>query len=258
MKIRQGLVCFGLLLLMLALSASGIDGGNPKYDRHGALNYLQHPERGKTVHFIFTADSMFEGGEYALDVLRDFNVKASFFFTGNFLRDTAANHRVIDRVLREGHYLGGHGDRHILLADWDENRTMLASADSAVVDMQRCYSELSKSGVDTLTSRFVVPPYEWYNQHHIQGYRHAGFIPVTPSPGLLTYRDYTTPDMQDYYSSDTILSNFMDNLTADNLDGCFILIHLGTQDIRTDKFYHHLPEILKALQSRGYTPVALR
>lgn len=246
-----------LLLTCSAISAKQATGSDEMRDRRGATIRLRQPAKGKVVYLIFTADSMFEGGQYALDVLREHNVKASFFLTGNFLRDSLSNGSVIHRMVNEGHYVGPHSDRHILLADWDASRTILADRDSALRDMRNNYVWLAKWGVDTTTARFIVPPFEWYHGDHITAYRHAGYYPVNPSPGFITYRDYTTPDMEEYCPSDSIWANFIDNLNHKDIDGNFIILHLGTQDSRTDKFYYRLGELIDSLKLHGYLPIRL-
>lgn len=231
---------------------------NPTYDRYGAIIRLPDAEASsKPVYFIFTADSMFEGGEYAMQVLKEAGLKASFFFTGNFLRDKARNANIINRAVAEGHYVGPHSDRHILLADWDAGRTTLADPDSAVTDMMDNLVELAEYGIDTSSVKYIVPPYEWYNREHIDAYKGAGLIPVSPFPGLLTYRDYTVPGMDDYYDSVTLWDDFLDNVRTKDLDGCFIILHLGTQDARTDKFYRYLPQMIDTLKAHGYEPKRL-
>jgi len=41
----------------------------------------------KDIYLAFTADEKAEGGEHILQVLEKNDIKASFFFTGNFLRN---------------------------------------------------------------------------------------------------------------------------------------------------------------------------
>jgi hypothetical protein len=36
------------------------------------------------------------------------------------------------------------------------------------------------------------------------------------------------------------------------LNGFILLLHIGTHGDRTDKFYHHLDELLSVLEGRGY------
>lgn len=204
------------------------------------------------IHLIFTADSMFEGAPFALDCLDKHGIKASFFFTGNFLRERA-NDSIVKRIIDGGHYVGPHGDRHILLADWDESRTSLVTPDSAVRDMEDNYTELSRFGITRESAQVIVPPYEWYNRIHIDAYRAAGLSPVSPSPGIETFRDYTTPDMEDYRDSETLWNQLLERERTHGLQGAIMIIHLGTQDVRIDKFYHRMPALLDTLLARGYT-----
>lgn len=240
-----------LICALALLSASGIDTAGWEYDRFGAAVRHTVPDR-KTVHLIFTADSAFEGGEFALDVMDARGVKASFFFTGNFMRDSAANAAVIHRAINEGHYVGPHGDRHILLAEWDKERTTLASADSAVRDMEAAYLMLQRYGVCRESARILIPSFEWYNRSHIEAFRNAGLFPINMSPGIETYKDYTTPDLPYYTTSAEIWEQLLTHEAEKGLDGAIILIHLGTDSTRTDKFYRYLPALLDTLDTHSY------
>ncbi|MDE6206328.1 MAG: polysaccharide deacetylase family protein [Muribaculaceae bacterium] len=228
-----------------------------EYDEFGAGIFCREPGR-KTVHLIFTADSAFEAGEYALDAMAARGAKASFFFTGNFLRDSLRNGAVVRHAIRDGHYVGPHGDRHILLADWDAARTTLASRDSAVADMEAAYRELAHYGIHRDDATILIPSFEWYNTEHVQAFRDAGLFTINLSPGIETYRDYTTPDMSYYHSSEFMWEQLLSRESGDGLDGAIILIHLGTHPDRTDKFYRYLPAILDTLTTRGYHFTALK
>lgn len=237
------------LAITLGVLTGPIMSATDRYDRSGCT--VGYEGQGPTIHLIFPADSMFEGGEFILQTLDSRNIKGSFFFTGNFLRDTT-NHAIVKRIIDSGHYVGPHSDRHILLADWGEDRAPLVSPDSALADMRNNYAELSRFGISQTTSPTIVPPYEWYAPVHIRAYREAGLQPVSPSPGILTFYDYTTPDMPDYHTADTLWRQLMDREHSHGLAGTIIILHPGTQDIRTDKFYHRLPEIIDTLTERGY------
>lgn len=212
------------------------------------------------IHLIFTADSMFEGAPYALDVMAARGVRASFFLTGNFLRDTTRNDAMVRRIIADGHYVGPHGDRHILNADWDADRTTLASPDSVVADMLANIRLLSRYGIAADSARVVVPSFEWCNAAQSDALRRAGLLPVGPTPGIETYRDYTLPDMAEYQTADFMHRQLLqfDNGDPYPLDGAIILFHLGTQDARPDKLYHRLGDIIDTLDARGYTftPIA--
>lgn len=226
-------------------------------DKYGATVQFLTTDSNRAVYLIFTADSMFEGGNYALDILKDKNCKASFFFTGNFLRDSVSNGAVIRRAIDEGHYVGPHGDRHILLADWNDERSTLVDADSALADMKSNLSALSVYGVDTLTTRYVVPSFEWYNRVHTEAFARSGMITIGLTPGFTTYLDFTTPDMPKYCSADSIWHSFSNRLKDEDISGSIILIHLGTSDLRQDKFYRYLPQMIDSLCRYGYKVRAL-
>ncbi|MDE5845367.1 MAG: polysaccharide deacetylase family protein [Muribaculaceae bacterium] len=245
-----------ITLFTLILSCSALhpaDNSVWTFDSYGCAVGKSVPGR-KTVQFIFTADSAFEGGQYALDLLKERDLKASFFFTGNFMRDSA-NHPVIKRAIADGHYVGPHGDRHILLADWNKERNTLASPDSALADMETAYRHLAEFGISRDNALYLVPSYEWYNNQHINAFKSVGLFPVNLSPGIETYRDYTTTDLPYYTPSDEIWNQFLERESTHGVDGAIILIHLGTDSTRTDKFYRYLPAMLDTLTARGYSIV---
>lgn len=201
------------------------------------------------VRLVFSADSMFEGGPKVVETLKAAGIKASFFFTGNFLREKG-NDSIIRRIIADGHYVGPHSDRHILLADWNRRRTPLVTVDSLMTDLMRNYKELERFGISPERESVVLPPYEWCAAIHGEAYRRAGFIPVNPSPEIETYCDYTTPDMPEYRSSEYMINQLFDVEKERGLDGTIIIFHAGTQDSRTDKLYDHLPEIIERLKEK--------
>lgn len=255
-------ILFVIATALLTSAVVAFSATDERRDSFGATVRVITPEY-PSIHLIFTADSMFEGAPEALDAMARRGVKASFFLTGNYLRDSAAHAPVIERILADCHYLGPHGDRHILIADWNRERSTLASPDSALADMKANIALLADFGVDTSRVKTIVPSFEWYNADHIAAFRASGLRPVSPTPGVETYRDYTLPDDPYYLSSDALmrqLLDYSDPVNAANphpLDGFIILFHLGTQDERTDKLYHRLPAILDTLTSRGYRFTAL-
>jgi hypothetical protein len=77
-------------------------------------------------------------------------------------------------------------------------------------------------------------------------------VNFTPQTG--TNADYTWPTLSNYRTSDQLydrLMNFEKN-TPNGLNGAILLIHAGTDQQRTDKFYQKLPLILKELKAKGY------
>ncbi len=221
-----------------------------EFDNKGVM--VRHNTNDSVIHWLFSADSLFEGGPMALDVLKEKNIKASFFYTGKFLRDTV-NHEIISRTIADGHYVGGHSNHHIQLADWDEACTPLVTVDSLLTDVLGNFEELAKFGVPRDSCRWFMPPYEWIAKCHVPPLCDSlGLKVINPTPCIQTFRDYTTPDMPEYHSSDSMLRQLYEFEREHSLNGAFIIIHLGTQDVRTDKLYHHLPSMIDSLSAMGY------
>ncbi|HMF72916.1 MAG TPA: hypothetical protein VK616_15665, partial [Flavitalea sp.] len=82
---------------------------------------------------------------------------------------------------------------------------------------------------------------------------------INYSPGTRSNADYTTPDMRAYRSSDEIFKSIVDyeKNTANGLNGFILLLHIGTDPKRTDKFYYHLGELADLLKDKGYEPVTI-
>ena len=220
------------------------------YDRSGVL--VRHDTTRQVIWLVMSADSTFEGAPIALDALEARGIKGSFFFTGKFLRDTT-NRPVIKRIIDGGHYVSGHSDGHILYADWD-NRAPLVGPDSLVADMRRNMAELAAHGVDTASLDWFMPPYEWIEKSQVPVLRDSlGLTVINPTPGIQIFRDYTTPDMKAYMSSDSILRQLYSFEREKGLNGAFLLVHLGTDQARTDKLYYHFAEMIDSLTALGYT-----
>ena len=48
------------------------------------------------------------------------------------------------------------------------------------------------------------------------------------------------------------------DIRPDGLNGHILLIHLGTSDLRSDKFYDRLDELIEKLLAKGYSFTALK
>ena len=72
--------------------------------------------------------------------------------------------------------------------------------------------------------------------------------------------DYTTPDMgKRYRSSRFIYDKIMELEKKEGLNGHLILIHLGTDDRRIDKFYNgYLDKTIRMLKRKGYSFMPIR
>ena len=212
----------------------------------------------KTVYLIFSADEYGEGADKILNCLAKKKVKASFFLTGNFLRNPKFE-RTVKRMVADHHYVGPHSDRHLLYAPWEKQDSLLVTRKQFDDDLTANLLELNKFGVSPKVVKYFLPPYEWCNRT-ITGWAAERKIQmINFTPGVGTNADYTTPEMANYKSSKQLTERLMNFETTnpDKLKGAIILIHLGTHPDRKDKFFDSLDQIIDKLSQKGYSFKAL-
>ena len=228
------------------------------------LGYLnaqaKHPEkvaggivRGdrsvKHLSLVFTGHEYADGAKTIQKVLKNNRIKGAFFLTGDFYR----KYPTIARDLqKDGHYLGPHSDKHLLYADWQKRDATLISRPDFEKDLNDNYQAMEKIGLKIASPRYFMPPYEWYNQQISDWAEAMGVQVVNFTPGTTSNADYTTPDMQNYLSSETIYHNILTYEEKKGLNGFLLLMHIGTDPKRTDKLYERLDDLIKELKNRGY------
>jgi len=207
----------------------------------------------KKIALVFTGDEFAEGGKFVATSLQQENIKASFFFTGNFYRNKSFR-PLIQQLKKDKHYLGPHSDKHLLYCDWDDRDKLLVTREEFEKDLVKNYAELRKIGIEKKQARFFLPPYEWYNDSIAAWTKDWGLQLVNFTPGPQSQSDYTWPDLPNYRSSDDIYKGILkyEQSTPEGLNGAILLLHLGTDPRRTDKFYLRLPQLLKFLRDKGY------
>lgn len=82
---------------------------------------------------------------------------------------------------------------------------------------------------------------------------------VDYTPGTLSHADYTTPGERNYRTSEIIYRSIVsyEQTHSSGLNGFILLMHIGTDARRIDKFYYRLPELIHWLKSKGYQPVRI-
>ena len=219
---------------------------------------IRGPVSEKRLALAFTADSYGEGLPLILSALKERKIKASFFLTGNFLRQSEFA-PLVKKMIEDGHYVGPHSDRHLLYCDWQDRQKTLVSQSEFLFDLENNYIELARFGLNKETSPYFLPPYEWYNQEIANWTEEAGLVLVNFTPGTSSNADYTTPDDASYLSSEEIYQRILSYEKSDphGLNGFILLIHPGTSPARTDKFYNRLGQLLDELSARGYSIVRI-
>ncbi len=205
----------------------------------------------KTIYLCFTAHDFMEGLPFVIKTLTKQNIKASFFLTGDFIR----NHPHLTKKLYQlKHYVGAHSDKHLLYCDWQKRDSLLLPIDEIKKDILNNINTLDALGIPKIKTKFFMPPYEWYNKQIANMIYSSGFVLINFTPGTSSNADYTTPDMKNYLSADTLLSRIVhyESQMQNGLNGFYLLIHVGTDPKRTDKLYFKLPQLIQILKSKGY------
>jgi peptidoglycan/xylan/chitin deacetylase (PgdA/CDA1 family) len=214
-------------------------------------------DKGKRkIALVFTGDEFGEGADKIADTLQKLGVKASFFFTGRFYRNPKFI-AAIERLKRDGHYLGPHSDAHLLYADWDDRNKTLVTKEQFDSDISKNYEAMNAFGITKADAKYFLPPYEWYNRTIAGWAAGLGLTLVNFSPGTRSNADYTTREDRNYSASDEILESIKayDAKDPNGLNGFILLSHVGAGPKRTDKFYDKLDSLIVWLRSKNYEMV---
>lgn len=227
---------------------TGIEVDRNVYDE-GGINRGDPSQ--KKICLVFTADTFVDGADKIISTLRKENIHGGFFFTGNTYN---LYPDIIRRLLSDGHYLGSHSCGHLLYASWGNRDSLLVTKDEFEKDILRSYATMAKFGITKDKAPYFIPPYEYFNSTIASWAKGLGLQIINFTPGTGSNADYTYPGMEDgkYRSSKYLYDELMKYEKEHTLNGHFLMIHFGTDERRTDKFYDRLPRIIKELRKRGY------
>jgi peptidoglycan/xylan/chitin deacetylase (PgdA/CDA1 family) len=155
-----------------------------------------------------------------LDVLKDENVPAIFFWQSRLMYES----RPWKRVLEEGHQIGTHSTKHL-------NMTKLT------LDQQYNDLEQSIAKIESITGTKVLffrPPFGQYNTDTLLAARSLNLVPVLWRIASMDWELKDNPDQ--------IISHVINNLE----DGAIILLHELDQTLKV------LPTLIKEIKNRGY------
>jgi peptidoglycan/xylan/chitin deacetylase (PgdA/CDA1 family) len=218
---------------------------------HGGI--IRGDSSRKNIALVFTGHEFAEGGEFVSSTLQKEKIKASFFFTGDFLRNPAFTKIIVD-LKNNKNYLAPHSDKHLLYCDWKDRDSLLVTKEFFTKDLLKNYSMMSRFGLREEHAPYFLPPYEWYNDSITSWTKQAGFKLISYTPGTLSHADYTTDTAKNYRSNETIYSSIInyEETRPAGLNGFILLMHIGAGPGRTEKFYHRLPELIRYLKQKGY------
>lgn len=210
----------------------------------------------KNICLVFTAADKADGAETIISTLKKNHIHGGFFFTGEFYHKYPD---IVKRLIADGHYVGSHSYGHLLYSPWSNRDSLLISHEQFDKDMLQSYDLMRKFGIEKEKTAYFIPPYEYYNSTIASWAKQLGLQIINFTPGTGSNADYTTPDMKSYKSSKVLYDQIMKEERKDphGLNGHFLMIHFGTDDARTDKFYKMMPKLIKALQNKGYRFVSV-
>src|SRR5205823_6023371 len=112
---------------------------------------------------------------------------------------------LVRRVVRDGHYLGPHSDKHLLYCDWTAAKKTLVTQEQFAADLKPNLDKITALGV--AKPRYFLPPYEHYNADVARWTGEAGLTLVNYTPGTRSNADYTTEDSANFVASQAILDS---------------------------------------------------
>ena len=177
-------------------------------------------------YIYLTFDVGYEGGytEKILDTLKENNVKAAFFITGQFVK-TSSN--IIQRMIDEGHIVGNHTINHKSLPECDYD-----TIKEEVMGMhQKIYEKFNYE------MKYMRPPKGEYSELTLSYIQSFGYIPVMWS---FAYDDWDNSKQgREEYGKKKI----MDNLH----NGEVMLLHATSSDNASI-----LDDVIKKIKAEGY------
>ncbi len=217
---------------------------------HGGI--VRGPTDRRELALIFTGGDHGEGCGVILDALNAHDARASFFLTGSFLTDPDRSDD-IRRMVDDGHCVGPHSHAHLLYAAWEDRAKSLVTRAEFHADLERNLDGLRRVGAPPSGETiYFVPPYEWYNEQHVEWARERSVILINFTRGTGSHRDWIPEGHAGFASSQQIVDDILaaERRSPNGLNGHLLLLHLGS--LRHDKVYDRLGELLDVLSSRGY------
>jgi len=225
--------------------------GHPVVDGHGAI--VRGDTSRKVIAIVFTGHEFADGGSLIRKALNTKNIKASFFFTGDFYANQDFS-KLIRQLKKDGHYLGAHSSKHLLYADWEKRDSTLVTKEEFINDLEDNYRIMANFGIVKSEAPYFLPPYEWYNQEITEWTKRMNLTLINFSAGTRSAADYTYPEMGPrYLGSEEIYQSIITYEELHGMNGFILLIHIGTDPRRKDKLYNRLEDLIDEMKAKGYS-----
>jgi peptidoglycan/xylan/chitin deacetylase (PgdA/CDA1 family) len=243
---------FTLLILASQMGSAMAASPANKVERDSEGAIIRGDVKLKKLALVFTGGDHAESTGPILDALKQRNIRAGFFVTGDFVRRPELQ-LLLKRIVSEGHYLGPHSDSHPLYCDWKDRQKTLVTHEFFTTDLKQNLAALRTLGaLPSGAPVYFIPPYEWYNREQVAWAREMGVTLINFTPGSGSNRDYAPERDRAFVPSQKIYDDILSYERKDphGLNGFVLLLHLGSG--RKDPFHTRLGSLCDELIRRGY------
>jgi len=211
----------------------------------------------KQITLVFSGHEYIDGFKIIRKALSKFNVKASFFFTGDFYRNPKFK-SVIEGLQADKQYLGANSDKQLLYTVLQNQDSLLVDKTTFLNDLSANYAAMEKYGINKKQAPFFLPANECYNDSISQWSKELGITLINSTSGTLSNADASIPEMREkYFSTTEIFNRILEVEKSQGLNGYILHFHIGSDERRQDKFYARLQSLLSELMRSGYQFVDL-
>lgn len=165
-----------------------------------------------------------EDTQQLIDILEQYNVKATFFVVGDWVRKYPESVKALHDA---GHEVMNHSNTHEHMPD--------LTAEEIKADVEACNQEIE--AITGVCPTLFRPPYGDYDNHSIQAILEEGMYPIQWDVDSLDWKDLSA-------------SEICTRVTEKVQNGSIVLFHNAALNTPSA-----LPEIIEKLQNDGYSLV---
>jgi peptidoglycan-N-acetylmuramic acid deacetylase len=156
----------------------GAEEFNSQYSGYNAFA-INEPDSGITLTF----DCGYENGNTAkiLDTLKEKNVKAIFFVTGDYVK---TEKQLINRMIAEGHIIGNHGMKH---------KSLPTLSEDALTDEIMTLNDLLKNEFG-YEMTYLRPPCGEFSEKSLSAVKDLGYTTLMWSFAYVDWEENSQPD----------------------------------------------------------------